>query len=98
MSHQDEPLDPIDDAEVEPIPPSPKVRTLQEPPDIWDMVHETHTEFIAAFAVAGRLTSNLLWLVVVLLIIVGGAVFGSCVTGSAGGKPAAPTAQTGAGT
>lgn len=54
----------------------PKVRTLKEPPDIWDLVHETRAEFNPGSAFVGHLTSlHPLVLAAILLIIGGGAVF-----------------------
>jgi hypothetical protein len=41
---------------AEPTSRPPAVRTLLEPPDIWDMVHETRTEFKPGSAFFGRLT------------------------------------------
>ena len=53
-----------------------KVRTLHEPPDIWDLVHETRAEFKPGSAFVGHLTAprNLIS-ALILLIIAGGAVF-----------------------
>ena len=56
---------------------NPKVRTLHAPPEIWDLVHETRTEFDPRSAFVRRLTSvNPLLLAAIVLIIGGGAVFG----------------------
>lgn len=56
---------------------SPKVRTLKEPPEIWDVVHETRTEFKPGSAFVGRLKAihPVAW-AVILLLIAGGGVFG----------------------
>jgi hypothetical protein len=72
---QGETFDAIDNPNVASSGSEPVVRTLKEPPDIWDMVHETHTEFKPGSAFIGRLTSSPLWLAAILLIIAGGAVF-----------------------
>lgn len=56
---------------------SPKVRTLHEPPDIWELVHETRVEFKPGSAFVGRLKAlHPLAIGLILLIIGGGAVFG----------------------
>ena len=56
---------------------SPKVRTLHEPPDIWELVHETRVEFKPGSAFVSRFKAlNPLAIAVILLIIGGGAVFG----------------------
>ena len=56
---------------------SPKVRTLHEPPDIWELVHETRVEFKPGSAFVGRLKAlHPLAIALILLIIGGGAVFG----------------------
>ena len=56
---------------------NPNVRTLHDPPEIWDLVHETRTEFHPRSAFVAHLTSvNPLVLAAIALIIVGGAVFG----------------------
>lgn len=53
------------------------VRTLKDPPEIWDLVHEARTEFNPSSAFVGRLTRiNPLALAAIALIIGGGAVFG----------------------
>jgi Ankyrin repeats (3 copies) len=57
-----------------PLQRAPGVRTLSEPPDIWDLVHETRTEFNPGSAFVGHLTSHPLILAVVLLIIVTGGL------------------------
>lgn len=73
--NQGETFDAVDNPRVASSERDPVVRTLNEPPDIWDMVHETHTEFRPGSAFIGRLTSSPLWLAAILLIIAGGAVF-----------------------
>jgi len=56
---------------------SPKPRTLHEPPDIWELVHETRSEFKPGSAFAGHLKAlHPLVLALILLIIGSGAVFG----------------------
>src|SRR5215813_8532396 len=55
---------------------NPDVRTLHEPPDIWDLVNESHAEFNPRSAFLGHLASGkALALVVIALIVGGGAVF-----------------------
>lgn len=64
------------DLDVAPTGRDSKVRTLKEPPDIWDLVHETRVEFKPGSAFFGHLTSlHPLALAAILLIIGGGAVF-----------------------
>jgi len=53
-----------------------KVRTLSEPPDIWELVHETRTEFKPGSAFFGHLKAHPLVLFVILLVVGGGGVFG----------------------
>jgi ankyrin repeat protein len=75
-SAQYETSDATTDPAVAPPAKDPKVRTLHEPPEIWDLVHETKTGFSPGSALVGRLTSlRFLALAAMLLIIAGGAVF-----------------------
>jgi len=53
-----------------------KVRTLSEPPDIWELVHETRTEFKPGSAFFGHLKAHSLVLFVILLLAGTGGVFG----------------------
>ena len=53
-----------------------KVRTLSEPPDIWELVHETRTEFKPGSAFAGHLKAHPLVLFVILLVVGAGGVLG----------------------
>jgi hypothetical protein len=53
-------------------PRAPAVRTLQEPPDIWDMVRETQTEFKPGSAFFGRLTLRQSVIGAAVLLIIGG--------------------------
>src|SRR5580765_6953390 len=53
-----------------------KVRTLSEPPDIWELVHETRTEFKPGSAFFGHLKAHSLLLFVILLLAGTGGVFG----------------------
>ena len=53
-----------------------KVRTLSEPPDIWELVHETRTEFKPGSAFVGHLKAHPLVLFAILLVVGGGGVFG----------------------
>jgi hypothetical protein len=55
-----------------PAPRAPGVRTLQEPPDIWDMVHETRSEFNPGSAFFGRLTLRHSVIGAAILLIIGG--------------------------
>ena len=75
---------------------SPKVRTLHEPPDIWELVHETRVEFKPGSAFVGRLKAlHPLAIALILLIIGGGAVFGFMkLRARPENHTAAPTVQT----
>ena len=54
-----------------------KVRTLNEPPDIWELVHETRAEFKPGSAFVGHLKAlHPLVLFMILLVVGGGGVFG----------------------
>ena len=67
----------IANAEVAPPMPVRKVRTLHEPPEIWDLVPEAPKGFNRPAALFVRLTSiNPLLLAVVVVLGGGGAVFG----------------------
>jgi cytoskeletal protein RodZ len=73
---------------------SRKVRTLHEPPDIWELVHETRVEFKPGSTFASRLKAHPLAIALVLLIIGGGAVFGFMkLRGGSESQMAAPTVQ-----
>src|SRR5436190_1658100 len=63
--------------DVAPGTKAPKARTLREPPEIWDVVHETRAEFKPGSAFVGRVTAiHPLGWAVILLIVGGGGVFG----------------------
>src|SRR5262249_49340726 len=70
QSAQEQTIDPISDSEA----PSrvPEVRTLHEPPDIWDMVHETQTGFNASSAFFGRVTARKFLAPAAILVMIGG--------------------------
>src|SRR6185436_16204748 len=54
-----------------------KVRTLKEPPDIWELVHETRADFKPGSAFVGHLKAlSPLLLFLILLVVGGGGVFG----------------------
>ena len=73
---QVETFEALNDSDVAPTDSNPAVRTLHEPPDIWDLVHETPAEFNPRAAFFARVTSiNPIVLTVLLLIVAGGAVF-----------------------
>lgn len=56
---------------------APKVRTLKEPPEIWDLVHETRAEFKPGSTFVAHLRAlHPLVLAVLLIIVGGGGVFG----------------------
>ena len=75
-SAQNETFDEATDPDMAPTGRGPKVRTLHEPPEIWDLVHETRSEFNPSSALVGHLTSlRALVLAAMLLTIAGGAVF-----------------------
>src|SRR5215467_4079287 len=59
---------------------APGVRTLHEPPDIWDMVHETQTEFNPGSAFFGRLTMRHSVIGAGILLMIGGVSALSFVT------------------
>jgi hypothetical protein len=75
---------------------NPKVRTLSEPPEIWDLVHETQEEFKPGSAFFGHFTTiKSLVLTVILLVIGGGTVYWFVTSRSSSGtSPAAPTVPT----
>ncbi|HEY3040053.1 MAG TPA: ankyrin repeat domain-containing protein [Pyrinomonadaceae bacterium] len=92
-SAQDETFDELSDYDVAPTGSNPEVRTLHDPPEIWDLVHETRTEFDPRSAFVGRLNSiNPLVLAVIALIVGGGAVFGFMKLRGSGNDHAASTA------
>jgi hypothetical protein len=89
---QDEVFDDLSDSDVAPTGSNPEVRTLHEPPDIWNLVHETQAEFDPRSAFVGHITSiHHLMLVVIALIVGGGAVFGFMRLWGWSGNPAAST-------
>jgi hypothetical protein len=90
----DESLDTFSDSDA-PSPDHPAVRTLHEPPDIWDVVHETHEEFNPRSAFFAHVTSvHSIVLALVALIAGGGAVFAFLkYRGASENPPAAPTVQ-----
>ena len=81
--------------DVAPASRNPEVRTLHDPPEIWDLVHETRTEFHPRSAFVTHLTSvNPLGLGAIALIIVSGAVFGFMkLRGESRSAPVAPSVQ-----
>jgi hypothetical protein len=75
---------------------NPAVKTLSEPPEIWDLVHETHTEFKPGTDFFGHLKSTRSLVLIGLMLLVGvGVAFalmkfrGFSVSNSSG-----PTVQT----
>ena len=70
QSAADEHFDAVADPDT-PEPRAPGVRTLHEPPDIWDMVHETRSEFNPGSAFFGRLTLRHSVIGAAVLVIVG---------------------------
>lgn len=93
---EDESHDTIDDLEVPAAGRDPRVRTLKEPPNIWDLVHENRKEFDPKSAFVGRLASRgYLVLAAVLLIAAGGgAIVFMWVGKSSGSNPASPVAES----
>ena len=74
---QEETFDALSDPDVTRPSRDPKVRTLHDPPEIWDLVHETPAEFNRGSTLAGHFTSaKSLGLAVIALIIGGGALIG----------------------
>jgi len=64
-------------AEEPPVAKAPEIRTLHEPPDIWDMVHETQTDFSVGSAFWGRLAPRkLVAPAAILLLLAAMSVFG----------------------
>jgi hypothetical protein len=61
------PVQPIEERAISGV---PVVRTLKEPPEIWDLVHETPPEFHPGTAFIARLTSS-----TTNLLLVGACVF-----------------------
>ena len=94
-SAQDETFDALSDPDVAPTSRNPELRTLHEPPEIWDLVHETRTEFNPRSAFVTHLTSvNPIVLAAIALIIGGGAVFWFMKPSSrSGSDPAAPSVR-----
>jgi hypothetical protein len=91
----DETYDTFSDAEEDSPPDSPSVRTLHEPPDIWDIVHETHEEFNPRSAFFAHVTSvHSIVLALVAVIAGGGAVWAFLkYRGASENPPAAPAVQ-----
>src|SRR5215510_10729282 len=94
---EEESYEAIDDLDVPATSRDPKVRTLKEPPNIWDLVHENRKEFNPASAFAGRLASRRYFLVAAILLFAasGAAISLMMVRDSSGSKPAAPLPQSG---
>jgi len=80
--------------DVGPANRDPEVRTLHDPPEIWDLVHETRTEFHPRSALITHLTSVSPLKLAIALIIVSGAVFGFMkLRGGSESSPDAPSVQ-----
>jgi hypothetical protein len=74
---QNEPSNDLIESDVQPIVSNPEVRTLHEPPDIWNLVPETRAEFNPGSTFFGHLTSRRhLMLITIVLLGGGAAVFG----------------------
>src|SRR4051794_8922962 len=74
---QEETFDSFEDVELPPAKRRAEVRTLHDPPEIWDLVHESTTDFNPRSALVRQLASkNGLLLMLVTLVVGGGAVFG----------------------
>ena len=70
-------FDSVDESVGTPTATVPEVKTLHEPPDIWDLVPETQTKSGAATALVRRVTAiNPLVFAMIVLIAGGGAVLG----------------------
>ncbi len=68
---------------------APQVRTLQEPPEIWDIVHETPSHFDSRSALLGHLASpKSLMLAAVVFVVGGGVVLGFLNLGDLSWSPA----------
>ena len=93
---EEESYEAIDDLDIPATGRDPRVRTLKEPPNIWDLVHENRKEFNPATAFVGRLASRrYLVFAAILLIAAGvGAVAFMMLGDSSGNKPATPAAQS----
>ena len=89
---QVETFDAVSDSDVAPTGDNRGAMTLHEPPDIWDLVHETRAEFDPRAAFFARITSiNPIVLTVLALIVAGGALFGFIkLRGSSGNVSAVP--------
>jgi len=94
---EEESYEAIDDLDVPATSRDPRVRTLKEPPNIWDLVHENRKEFNPATAFVGRLASRRYLVVAAILLFAasGAAISLMMVRDSSGSKPAAPLAQSG---
>lgn len=92
---EEESYEAIDDLAVPATSKDPRVRTLKEPPNIWDLVHENRKEFNPGSAFVGRLTSRryVVFAAILLIAAVGGAVAFMMVRDSSGDKPASPVGQ-----
>jgi hypothetical protein len=76
-SRRFETFDTFSDSDVPANGGNPAVRTLHEPPNVWDLVQETRVEFDPRSAFIGHLPpTNTIVLAVITLITVGLAVFG----------------------
>ena len=93
---EEESYEAIDDLDVPATSRDPKVRTLKEPPNIWDLVHENRREFNPASAFVGRLASRryLVFAAIVLIAAGGGAIAFMMLGDSSENKPAATPAQS----
>ena len=74
---QDETFDDPSDSSVAPTGGNQELRTLHDPPDIWELVHETRAQFNPRSAFVEHITSiRHLMLLIMALIVGGGAVIG----------------------
>ena len=66
-------LEEISEPAAAPVSKTPEVRTLHEPPEIWDIVHETPSHFDSRSALLGHVVSPKSLILVAVVFVVGGA-------------------------